>query len=55
MQDVILAQAVQIVQVVLDVIVSVALRVLLVHLHAQVANLVQVVIAVMIVEFVMHV
>ena len=47
-----LAHLVQIVQVALDVIVSVALRVLLVQVHVQVANLAQAVIAVIAVEFV---
>ena len=50
-----LVQAVQIVQVALDVIVSAALRVLLVQVHVQVASLAQAVIAVIAVEFVMHV
>ena len=47
-----LVQAVQIAQVALDVMVSVALRVLLVQVHVQAANLAQVVIAVIAVEFV---
>ena len=50
-----LVQAVQIVQVALDVIVSVALRVLLAQVYVQVANLAQAVIAVIAVEFVMYV
>ena len=50
-----LVQAVQVVQVALDVMVSVALRVLLAQVHVQVANLAQAVIAVIAVEFVMYV
>ena len=45
----------QIVQVALDVIVSVALRVLLAQVYVQVANIAQAVIAVIAVEFVMYV
>ena len=50
-----LVQAVQIAQVALDVIVSVALRVLLAQIHVQVAFIAQAVIAVIAVEFVMYV
>ena len=48
-------QDVQIVQVVIDVIVLAVLALILVQLHVQVANLVQIVTAAMVVEFVMYV